>query len=278
MASNSFLRAIIRAQCGQRSLSSGATVLIALIMTSGARPAYADTIIAINATDDIYGAGRSASASDGLLPPVYSFAAGLGQALEVSDSGTWLEDSPFPSDTDGSRFACGGHSGVLIGATGGISSYTADFCSALVGVFLTDAAPSGTAPSGLCFDDSSDISGCTPTDFASLSPAIGQVFFIGDGLTGDGTGSEQLFVVPSGATRLFLGEADSCNFNGPPSCFFDNVGAIDAALKMTTIAPAPPAPDPADSPEPGTLVSLGGALVSVGLIERIGARKAGQVI
>ncbi len=41
-----------------------------------------------------------------------------------------------------------------------------------------------------------------------LSPFLKQVFFIGDGLTGNGTGAAQQFIVPAGATRLFLGPAD----------------------------------------------------------------------
>ena len=34
------------------------------------------------------------------------------------------------------------------------------------------------------------------------------MFFIGDGLTGTGSGAVQQFVVPAGATRLFLASSD----------------------------------------------------------------------
>ena len=42
-----------------------------------------------------------------------------------------------------------------------------------------------------------------------FSPLLNQIFFIGDGLTGDGSGSVQSFLAPVGATRLFLAVADS---------------------------------------------------------------------
>ena len=44
----------------------------------------------------------------------------------------------------------------------------------LVGVFLTDAAPSGSAPSRLDFTDREE--------FNLLEPEIGQTFLIGDGV------------------------------------------------------------------------------------------------
>jgi hypothetical protein len=46
------------------------------------------------------------------------------------------------------------------------------------------------------------------THFATLSPDLQQIFFIGDGLTGTGSGSVQTFIAPTGATRLYLGVAD----------------------------------------------------------------------
>ena len=49
----------------------------------------------------------------------------------------------------------------------------------------------------------------------SMAPVLNQVFFIGDGLTGTGSGSVQQFVVPLGATRLYLGSSDGpgANYN-----------------------------------------------------------------
>jgi hypothetical protein len=73
--------------------------------------------------------------------------------------------------------------------------------NALLGVFLNDDQPNRTAaPDGLDF--SSDDS----RDFDALSPKIKQPFFIGDGL--NSAGRVQQFIVPPGATRLYLGTMD----------------------------------------------------------------------
>jgi hypothetical protein len=88
---------------------------------------------------------------------------------------------------------------VNAGPANGISSVVV-LADALIGVFTGPGAPGGTAPAGLDFS--------TNTSFATLSPLVDQVFFIGDGLTGTGSGAVQQFVVPSGATRLFLASSD----------------------------------------------------------------------
>jgi hypothetical protein len=51
-----------------------------------------------------------------------------------------------------------------------------------------------------------------------LSSLLRQVFFIGDGLSGSGTGAVQRFVAPAGATRLFLADLDGLGQN------YDNSG------------------------------------------------------
>lgn len=93
---------------------------------------------------------------------------------------------------------------------------------ALVGVFLSGANPQGaTPPDALDFGPNG-----LGTGFASLRPALNQVFFIGDGLTGTGTGSRQTFIAPAGAARLFLGIADAYAFWGVPGAYDDNMGAF----------------------------------------------------
>ncbi|HRK30807.1 MAG TPA: pilus assembly protein TadG-related protein [Tepidisphaeraceae bacterium] len=78
--------------------------------------------------------------------------------------------------------------------------------NALVGVFLDDNAPNLTrAPSSL------DFSTAASRDFNELRPALKQVFFIGDGLNSQGL--KQNFVVPTGATRLYLASWDFFEWN-----------------------------------------------------------------
>jgi hypothetical protein len=109
----------------------------------------------------------------------------------------------------------------------GISAPLQVRANALVGLFLGPAPPTGAAtPEQLSF--------ATGLDFASVAPVVGQIFFIGDGLTsdtlvGEFDGEVQEFVIPDGATRLFLGVADGVGWynnsgaftvdvtSGPPS-------------------------------------------------------------
>jgi sugar lactone lactonase YvrE len=189
----------------------------------------------VSATSNIYGAGHASPPGDGALPPSVSFAAGAGQVLQfASVTGTWFETNFAPLGVDGSTSACAPFTSIHVNASGGISSYdTTDFCNALVGVFLGPSEPTGAGPAGLRFYETDNSKGGTKTNFTSLSPSIGQVFFIGDGLTGTGTGSIQVFNVPPSATRLFLGQADACNFNGSPDCYFDNGGSIQATFTIS---------------------------------------------
>ena len=94
---------------------------------------------------------------------------------------------------------------------------------ALVGVFLDNSQPdSSAAPTSLDFTGN--------TNFTTLSPALKQVFFIGDGLTGTGSGATQQFIVPAGATRLFLGTSDGFGW-------FNNVGSFAVTVTEIDIAP-----------------------------------------
>jgi PEP-CTERM motif len=124
--------------------------------------------------------------------------------------------------------------GHFVGAENGIANVVAPIDS-LIGVFLGPAQPDSTAaPGGLDFS--------TPAlrDFATLSPALKQPFFIGDGRRNDFT-TLQYFVVPAGATRLFLGTMDGYDW-------INNVGSLDVEVTASV-------------PEPTTLVLVGAGLL-----------------
>lgn len=105
-----------------------------------------------------------------------------------------------------------------------IAGYTNMPVDALIGVFLNSSLPTANAaPAMLDF---------TNTGFASLSPGLQQTFFIGDGLTGTGTGSVQTFIVPAGATRLYLATVDGFGW-------YNNSGAITVTVNGGSAVPEP---------------------------------------
>jgi hypothetical protein len=109
----------------------------------------------------------------------------------------------FPPDGNGDD-------GSDLDAIDGISGYKGPE-GPLAGVFLDDSIPdTGPAPATLDFT----LSGLG-TDFLTLSPELGQVFYIGDGLTS--LLETQDFIAPAGATRLCLGIPDGFGFDGHPS-------------------------------------------------------------
>jgi hypothetical protein len=120
-------------------------------------------------------------------------------------------------------------------ANGGISGVQhGELTLFLVGVFLDDDEPGDPAPPRLDFSNDA-----LTDDFLELAPALRQTFFIGDGLAG---GSEQIFHVPAGATRLFLGFADAFDFGdpiGPPGWYDDNLGQLVVDLELDQLKPVP---------------------------------------
>jgi hypothetical protein len=116
---------------------------------------------------------------------------------------------------------------------------------ALVGVFLDNSTPTGaTEPSGLDFSGG--------YDFTTLSPGLAQIFFIGNGLTS--TATVQQFIVPVGATRLFLGTVDGFQWNNNTGDY--RVTVTDAGGSV---------------PEPGSWAMM---LAGAGLIGTILRRRA----
>jgi hypothetical protein len=98
----------------------------------------------------------------------------------------------------------------------------------LVGLFLDDENPLGaeTPPPIDFWGD-----GTGPAwNFSTLSPGLGQVFFIGDGVTDDSV--VQTFVAPSGTTRLFLGIPDGGAFWGDPGFYEDNDGSFFVTVRV----------------------------------------------
>lgn len=129
-----------------------------------------------------------------------------------------------------------------LAALHGISGYSVGTSGALIGVFLAydDAQTGGNAPPSLDFTSYG-----LGTDFKALSPALGQVFFIGDGKASDGT--VQKFNVPAQAGILLLGVSDGGDASQTPQTargYNDNGGSFNATYAFTDPGVAgPPSAD-----------------------------------
>jgi len=133
----------------------------------------------------------------------------------------------------------------------GISTYNGPLDS-LIGVFIGAGTPGGTAPAGVNFTTGASQSQTT------YSPLLNQVFFIGDGLTGNGTGTVQQFAIPAGATRLYLGSADGAGAN------YNNSGSFSVIVTGPAGTVTGPGGTPA-APAASTFVLVLTALLLVGV-------------
>jgi len=200
--------------------------------------------LSVSAVMDLWQAGGNNDGSTGGIPPaVYAFSAAAGQTITFSSiTGSWGCVPTYSFGPDGTTNNCfgisGGEDNIVIPPTGNLSGYAStDFVGALVGVFLADNLPP-SAPPSLRFYETDGSLGGIQTNFLTLSPLIGQIFFIGDGLTGTGTGSVQAFQVPTTATHLYLGFVDVCSTMAP-GCYFDNQGSVTAVFSITPVAASP---------------------------------------
>lgn len=174
------------------------------------------------------------------LPPVVSVAAGdVIRALDPAIGGVNFFNGFGPPYFGPSG---NGAAGSSLTALGGISGYLGPQ-GPLTGVFLDDSIPSsGPAPATLDFTP-----GGLGLDFLTLTPELGQVFYIGDGVTSGGV--FQTFIAPTGATRLFLGIPDGFGFGGAPGAYDDNDGSYRVRIGINEVPPPV-------VPEPSTLALL----------------------
>jgi hypothetical protein len=150
-------------------------------------------------------------------PPMIPLSVKPGDVIQFDGAavGTVRHDPNLPFFNPDGELGDIGHNNLT---KSGSNSYTERFyndngiadtrapINALVGVFTGDAAPNtSAAPANLDFR--------TPEsrDFSQLSPQNKQIFFIGDGV--NGAGMRQSFVVPEGATKLFLATWDFYEWN-----------------------------------------------------------------
>jgi len=179
-----------------------------------------EATVMIDSRSDIFSSGlaKADGARQGVLPSTITLAPGGGIVSFPKVIGKASCNGPDGVGADGGGCA-GGYTDLQPAnkLSGMIHHERTMF---LVGVFL-GPKPSAKAPKTLDFSDKA-----LGTKFDKLEPQLGQVFFIGDGHPGDPGGATHDFVVPNGATRLFLGYADGFGFQGTPGAYGDNKGGL----------------------------------------------------
>ncbi len=193
------------------STVSADMMTISTLVPATANPYLADPANVPDQTGDKF---------DGTVPICIDLPAGC-RTFMIKTNGGFNNDPNFPNNTDadGVNF---GPTSPIYGAQGGISSWNAPLAS-LLGIFLGPGV--GAAPAALPFD----------TEFATIAPALGQVFFIGDGMYANGIC--QWFDAPAGATRLCFAVMDTNEWKNNTSGF--GLSGVEVEIHCT------PTPEPA---------------------------------
>src|SRR5439155_2667075 len=213
-------------------LSSAVMMMVTLVVNAaqnGSISVSSSANIYGASSTNIYEAGRTPPApgggGGGVWPSSITSSAPLGYVVlftNVTGSISMSSSLGVLNNPDGnSSFS------TDISPFGGISGIRSDASGFLAGVFLGPAEPMDPALATLDFGASG-----LGASFLSLSPQIGQLFFIGDGRTGTGSGAIQQFFVPPTATGLYLGFADALNYMGLPGQYQNNVGFLNVSLQI----------------------------------------------
>ncbi|MBK7404368.1 MAG: hypothetical protein IPJ41_06955 [Phycisphaerales bacterium] len=212
---------------------------IAVLTLGGLTGLASADVVNVDAKSVIFDAGHESGTLDGTLPPMIEIPVGADYLYLPEVTGLVRAHPALQwAGPDGNSTTLNDSD---INSYQSISGLVHPRTLPLLGVFLGDGLPEGPAPSRLDFYS-------IGSDFSSLSPVSGQSFFIGDGWT-DGE-VNQHFMIPAGATRLYLGLADASYFTGEPGAYIDNQGSFTADVRFHVI----PAPGSA------ALIGLGGLM------------------
>lgn len=186
------------------------------------------TTVSVSGAANIFGAGFAsppapAGHGAGVLPTEYSLPGAVSSLTFSAVTGTITFGSAGGyNGPDGGT----GYSGLTaVSSVNNLSGINYSGRTAfLLGVFIGSTEPSGSAPATLSYTT-------TSADAAAFTPALQQVFFIGDGIGASAV--TQNFHVPTGATRLYLGFADAFDgsaVTGQTGWYDDNAGTLSVTI------------------------------------------------
>ena len=233
-----------------------------LVAGSPAARAQSGAFSGLDARTSVFSSSANALGStdnSSLASLIIAINPGTNRVLTFSNITGSIDPANTPHGADGGTYD---GNGVNINSLGSISGVldTNDRTLALMGVFTSANPATGAAPARIDFSGNHA--------FASLTPLLNQSFFIGDGLTGTGSGATQQFFVPNGAAFLQLGYADafvSSNtaFVGDPSAYGDNHGTLSGNYRIAAVS----------APEPGALPLLATGLLSLAGVVAVRRRR-----
>lgn len=183
-------------------------------------PTTDPSILVVSAFANIFAAGHDRTPAPGgggggILPPEWPLPSGAKRVVSfpVVTGEVYGRIGQAPSNGPGGEDIIG----TDVESFGGISGIVHEKAMFLVGVFVTDEPPANPAPARLDFTNNED--------FDLLEPEIGQTFLIGDGIG-------RRYLVPPGATRLFLGFAEGMFYVGPPGWYSNNSGELEVKVDV----------------------------------------------
>ncbi|HWJ82062.1 MAG TPA: hypothetical protein VNS55_07490 [Nocardioides sp.] len=200
----------LKAGLGAGAVAVGAGVVAAVFLLTGGHTEQ----VRVPATSDVYLAGTDeVELGDPGTEPIRVDVDGAGTvSFENVDGKLAACGGCEPEDVDGGNVSFGS---TALDAVNGIAGVQHDERTLfLVGVFVGSDPPVRTDVVDLTDADSE----------ARQHPALGQPFFVGDGLAPNG--DQQEVTVPDGAQRLYLGFADGFSFAGAPGAYGDNSGTV----------------------------------------------------
>lgn len=181
--------------------------------------------------------GHSGSTNDTAADaPWVTFAAGSSNVFTftaVTGGVNCCSDANELNTPDGMGFSPFGNSNTTVFGINGISDAFGNTQLPLVAMFADETDPfGGTSPAALPAWDAA-----SP---AALSPALYQVFYVGDGRAGYNNAGGALlnFTAPATATRLYIGFVDAGSFSGSSAWYQDNLGSMNATLALAVPEPA----------------------------------------